>query len=70
MTINQAGDTYDVVCSCSWKAEDVGDLESAGEVLRIHLGDDHCPDCGAVVSTPRVCLACDAAAYNDGSGAA
>jgi hypothetical protein len=63
-TILQAGDTYDVVCDCGWKALDCDDLESAGEVKRLHLGDDHCPDCGAVVTTlDRVCEACEAAAY-------
>jgi len=39
--INQAGDTYDVICSCGWKALDCDDLESAGELRRLHLGDDH-----------------------------
>lgn len=58
--INQAGDTYDVVCSCGWCAEDCADLESAGELVRLHLGDDHCIECGAVSYGLRtVCEACD-----------
>lgn len=42
--INQAGDTYDVRCSCGFEALDVGDLDSAGEVRRLHLSDDHSYD--------------------------
>jgi hypothetical protein len=39
--INQAGDTYDVRCSCGWEALDVETLETAGHLLALHRGDEH-----------------------------
>ena len=65
--VNQAGDTYDVVCNCGWKALDCDDPESAGELQRLHVGDDHCHDCGAVLTTiDMVCASCEQAELIDG----
>jgi hypothetical protein len=40
-TIFQAGDTYDVRCTCGWDALDCDDLESAGRLEDLHRGDEH-----------------------------
>lgn len=44
------GDMYDAQCECGWEATGFEEPESADEVLRIHKGDDHCADCGAMIA--------------------
>lgn len=60
--VSQAGDTYDVRCSCGWGEQDCDDAAQAERLWLAHLSDEHdryhevvpCPYCREPLHDPLI----------------